>query len=80
MHHQVHHSGTSIMKAILDAIARLSQITGREAVLEHDTAPSYSEIITDFLSSLAHDADTVPAIDQTTHAYRRRAMTANYSR
>lgn len=68
------------MKNILSALSRLSQLTGGQPALKNPKAPSYREIIADYLDSLENDTDLVPEIDRGTHAYRRRALSANFSR
>jgi hypothetical protein len=70
----------SIMSNILSALSRLSQLNPGQPAPEFPKAPTYRQIIADYLNSLENDADMMPEVDRHAAAYRRRAMTANFCR
>jgi|SaaInlStandDraft_2_1057019.scaffolds.fasta_scaffold1036699_1 hypothetical protein len=68
------------MKNIFNALSRLSQFTPDQHPLTETQEPSYRRIIGGFLESLENDTDMLPEVDRDTRDFRRRAMSANYSR
>jgi hypothetical protein len=68
------------MKNILNALSRLTSLTGDKPSLESRAGPTYREIIAGYLESLETDSDTLPETDRDSQSFRRRAMTANFSR